>query len=224
MRAILVVAVAFGLSNFALGESVAVKRKDFGYLVLGTIVSVNKNSSVALLKHRASGRTKAVRVGSKIDADLLLSEVAKKMVKVTQKNKTYLIRVGSSEEFSRVGNKSNVARREGLQRRNSNVTVSAAYKDHLLKNELNKILMQAAAVPTTKDGKVIGFTLWEIEKGSIYEKLGFQNGDTVTNINGNELVDAGQAVKVLVSLKNAKDLALSFTRNGVAQRMKVRVQ
>ena len=218
------VAVALGMSGYALGKSVAVKRKDFGYLVLGTIVTVSKGKSVALLKHRASGKTQAVRVGSTIEKDLLLSAVDKKMVKVTQKGKVYFIRVGSSEEFSRVSTHNIAQRQEGLQSRNGNVTISADYKDHLIKNELNKILMQAAAEPALKDGKVVGFTLWEIEKGSIYEKLGFKNGDTVTNINGNELVDAGQAVKVLVSLKNAKNLALSYTRNGVEQQMQVRVQ
>ena len=224
MKTILAITVALGLSSYALGKSVAMKRKDFGYLVLGTIVSVKKSNSVALLKHRASGKTTAVRVGSNIAQGLLLSAVAKKTVQVIQKGKTYLIRVGSSEEFSHVAHTRNVAQHKGLQRREGNVTVSAAYKDHLIKNELQKILMQAAAVPAVQDGKVVGFTLWEIEKGSIYEKLGFKNGDTVTNINGNELVDAGQAVKVLVSLKSAKNLALSFTRNGEQKQMKVRVQ
>ncbi len=224
MKTVLAVAVALGMSSYALGKSVAVKRKDFGYLVLGTIVTVSKGSSVALLKHRASGKTRAVRVGSIIESDLLLSAIGKKMVKVTQKGKTYSVRVGSSAEFSRVNTRNIAARQEGLQRRKGNVTVSASYKDHLIKNELNKILMQAAAEPAIKDGKVVGFTLWAIEKGSIYEKLGFRNGDTVTNINGNSLVDAGQAVKVLVSLKNAKNLALSYTRNGIEQQMQVRVQ
>ncbi len=224
MMTVMLVAVTLGTGSSALGKSAATKRKNFGYLVLGTIVSANKNNSVALVKHRASGKTTAVRVGQKISKNLLLNAVSKKVVQVRHKGKTYLIRVGSAEEFSPASNKRSIAQQEGLQRKNDNVTVSEAYKDHLLKNELNKILMQAAAVPAIEDGRVRGFTLWEIEKGSIYEKLGFQNGDTVTNINGNELVDAGQAVKVLVSLKSTKNLALKYTRNGVEQQMKVRVQ
>lgn len=225
MQTILATVAALGISGYTFGKSVAVKRKDFGYLVLGTIVSVNKDRSVALLKHRASGSTRAVRVGNPIAKDLKLLEVDKRVIKVAQRGKTYLIRVGSSEEFNQVSTRNIAAQQhEGLQRNKDNVTVSAAYKDHLLKNELNKILMQAAAVPALKDGRVVGFTLWEIEKGSIYEKLGFKNGDTITRINDNRLVDAGQAVKVLVSLKQAKQLALNFTRGGVEQQMNVRVQ
>ena len=224
MKTILALAVALGMSSYALGKSAALKRKDFGYLVLGTIVTASKTKSVALLKHRASGKTRAIRVGGQITKGLLLTAVAKKTVKVKQNGKDYLIRVGSSAEFSRVSPRNIVQRHEGLQRRDGNVTVSSAYKDHLIKNELNKILMQAAAELTFKDGRPIGFTLWEIEKGSIYEKLGFKNGDMVTSINDNELVDAGKAVKLLVSLKSAKNLALKFTRNGVEQQMKVQVQ
>ena len=225
MQTILATVAALGISGYALGKSEAAKRKDFGYLVLGTIVSVNKDRSVALIKHRASGNTRAVRVGNPIAKDLKLLEVDKRVIKVAQRGKTYLIRVGSSEEFTPVSTRNIAANQQGgLQRNKGNVTVSAAYKDHLLKNELNKILMQAAAVPALKDGRVVGFTLWEIEKGSIYEKLGFKNGDTITSINDNRLVDAGQAVKVLVSLKKAKQLALNFTRGGVEQQMNVRVQ
>ena len=225
MQTILAVVAALGISGFALGKSAVAKRKDFGYLVLGTIVSVNKTRSVALLKHRDSGKTRAVRAGNPIAKDLKLLEVDKKVIKVAQRGKTYLIRVGSSEEFSPASTRNIAAtQQEGLQRNKGNVTVSAAYKDHLLKNELNKILMQAAAVPALKDGRVVGFTLWEIEKGSIYEKLGFKNGDTITSINDNRLEGASQAVKVLVSLKQAKQLALNFTRGGVEQQMNVRVQ
>lgn len=226
IKTLVTIAAVLGMSFHAFGKANTTPRKDFGYLVLGTIVT-SGNKSVALLKHRASGNTKAVRVGMAIEKNLLLSAVHKKMVTVSQRGKNYLIRVGSSEEFSKVRvntNTPDVANYEGMQRRGNKVTVNASYKDHLLKNELNKILMQAAAVPAFKDGKLTGFTLWEIEKGSIYEKLGFKNGDTITSINDNRLVDASQAVKVLMSLKNAKNLALSYTRGGIDQQMEVRVQ
>ena len=227
MRTMMTVAsvVALSIGSYATANATASKeqRKDFGYLVLGTIVSVNKSNSVALVKNRKSGRTHAVRVGTVIGKGLLLSAVNKKMITITQRGESYRIRVGSSEEFGRISTR-NIAQHEGLQRRDGNVTVSASYKDHLLKNELNKILMQAAAEPAIRNGKIVGFTLWAIEKGSIYEKLGFKNGDTVTSINDNSLVDAGQAVKVLVSLKRAKNLALKYTRGGVEHQMQVRVQ
>ena len=84
--------------------------------------------------------------------------------------------------------------------------------------------MQAAAVPNIQGGKLLGFTLWSITPDSIFEKLGFQDGDTVTNINGNELVDAGQAIKVLNSMRNSKDVSIAYTRKGANKQMRINIQ
>lgn len=200
------------------------KHQDLGYLVLGTIAGHGKG--IALLKERRTGKVKAVQVGKAITHELSLQSVNRKMVQVKYRGKNFTIRVGSSAHF-RSQPKTRIARHVeegGLQRDGGKVTVTASYKDHLIKNDLNKILMQAAAVPAFKNGKLRGFTLWEISPGSIYEKLGFQNGDTVTSINDTDLVGAGQAVKVLMSLKNAKNVALNVQRNGVEQRMEINVQ
>ncbi|MDE3268941.1 MAG: PDZ domain-containing protein, partial [Pseudomonadota bacterium] len=66
--------------------------------------------------------------------------------------------------------------------------------------------------------------LWVIAPDSIFEKLGFRNGDTVTGINGNKLVDAGQAIRVLTSLKKAKNLAVDYQRGGSDKQMQIKVQ
>ena len=225
LKTILISTTVLTTLAYTSGQVVAEgKRLDFGYLILGTIASVNKSKSVALIKHRSSGKTKAVKIGDVVGKDLILTAIDKKKVTVKYQGKEFHVRVGSSEEFGRA-DASNIASREGgLQKDGSRVTVSSTYKDHLLKNNLNDILMQAAAVPSFQNGRLNGFTLWEISPGSIYEKLGFKNGDTVTSINDMKLVDAGQAVKVLVSLKNAKNVALNYLRGGVERQMEIKVQ
>ena len=64
--------------------------------------------------------------------------------------------------------------------------------------------MQAAAVPYTKNGKLIGFKLLEIDEGSIYNVAGIQNGDVITHINDLPINDAGAAIRALTKLKKAK--------------------
>jgi type II secretory pathway component PulC len=84
--------------------------------------------------------------------------------------------------------------------------------------------MQAAAVPNYEGGRLKGFTLWEIDKGSVYELAGFQDGDVITAINGQELTDVGNTIKLLHSLKGESRADVSVTRAGTARTIKIEVQ
>ncbi len=87
-------------------------------------------------------------------------------------------------------------------------------------NELNKaldnlplLLTQARAVPYFKDGKSIGLRMFAIKRGSLYEKIGIKNGDILKSINGNNLGDITQAVKLFEKLKKERKIELELDRN-----------
>ena len=209
------------------GDKQDAAQRDLGYLVLGTI-SANAKSGVALIKDKKSKKAWAVRVGEKVSKDVSLASVDRKKVVFLVRGVLLKVRVGESVaghySSSAAIPSAYTAGSGGLQRQGDDVVVSESYKDHLVNNELNKILMQAAAVPNIKNGRLHGFTLFEITPDSIFEKLGFRNGDTVTSINGTELVDAGQAIKVLTSMKKAKNLAVGYTRSGSQKEMSIKIQ
>ena len=84
------------------------------------------------------------------------------------------------------------------------VKMTEAYRDNLIGNELQKILMQATALPYFEEEKIVGFQLTQIDKDSIFSKGGFENNDVITNVNGLELNSISGAVKLLKSLKGEK--------------------
>src|SRR5690606_33360651 len=51
---------------------------------------------------------------------------------------------------------------------------------------LNTIATQARIVPSFKNGQANGFKVFSIRPGSIYQKIGVQNGDVIRRINGYE--------------------------------------
>ena len=221
MRLILAI-ISIGFSIFATPSLSS--SNDVEYLVLGTIRGDTKG--VALLKDMRSKRVWAAREGDKIRSGLTLLTVKRRKAVFLLKGKLIHVRVGNTASAYASHGRRNAVATElgGLQRNGDNVVVSERYKDHLVKNELNKILMQAAAVPNIKNGKLEGFTLWEISPDSIFEKLGFRNGDTVTSINGTKLVDAGQAIRVLTSLKQAKNLVVDYQRGGSSKQVQIKIQ
>jgi general secretion pathway protein C len=80
-------------------------------------------------------------------------------------------------------------------------------------DNLPLLLTQARAVPYFKDGQAVGLRLFAIKSGSMFEKIGLKNGDILKNINGNNLGDFSQAMKLFEQLREERNLTLELERN-----------
>ncbi len=91
-------------------------------------------------------------------------------------------------------------------------TVDEAELDQALEN-LPLLLTQARAVPYFKDGKAVGLRVFAIRTGSLFEKIGLQNGDVLKSVNGNSLADLSQAMQLFQKLKEERSIELALERN-----------
>ncbi len=71
---------------------------------------------------------------------------------------------------------------------------------------------QIRAAPKTEDGKIIGFRLSGIRKGSVFDKLGIKNGDVVHNVNGQSLTSMENALGAYGNLQNERAFNFEITR------------
>lgn len=94
----------------------------------------------------------------------------------------------------------------------SQVFVAEAEVDEALSN-LPVLLTQLRAVPYFKNGQAVGLRLFAIKSGSLFEKIGLKNGDILQTINGNQLGDFSQALKLFEQLKSERSLRLVLERN-----------
>jgi general secretion pathway protein C len=83
--------------------------------------------------------------------------------------------------------------------------------------DLNQVLTQARAVPNFENGMPAGYKLFQIVPGSIYDKLGLQNGDVIQGFDGENVNDPGKAFEKLGSLKTTNHLELTIKRDGRTQ-------
>ena len=102
---------------------------------------------------------------------------------------------------------------EGFERENGAIRMSQKYKDKLLKQDLQEILMQASSAPVFVGNKITGFVIDDIVEGSIYEKAGILNGDIITHIEGRPLTSVAIAIKLIKSLKEEKNANITIKRN-----------
>lgn len=92
-------------------------------------------------------------------------------------------------------------------------TVDRSEVDRSL-NNLNEVATQARIVPSFKNGKANGFKLFSIKPGSIYQKIGLQNGDVIQKINGYEMSSPDKALEIYQKLKDATSVTIDLQRRG----------
>lgn len=81
-------------------------------------------------------------------------------------------------------------------------------------SNLNSIATQARIVPSFKNGVANGFKLFSIRPGSIYSKIGIQNGDVIRKINGYEINSPDKALEVYSKLKESSKIEIELERRG----------
>ena len=100
--------------------------------------------------------------------------------------------------------------------------VSKAVVDKLFGNPM-AVAKGVRLVPAVKDGKPQGFKLYAIRPSSLVAKLGFLNGDTLTEINGFELTSADKALEVYTKLRDATAIEATIVRRGKTMKLAITV-
>jgi general secretion pathway protein C len=103
---------------------------------------------------------------------------------------------------------------KGLKKTGENsFEVQRTAVDSLLGN-MAALSRGARIVPEIRDGKALGFRLFSMRPEGPFMKLGLQNGDVVTAINGLEMNSPDKALEVYTKLKSANHLSVALERNG----------
>lgn len=80
--------------------------------------------------------------------------------------------------------------------------------------DLSSLATQARIVPAFEGGEAVGFKLFSIRPGSLYSKIGIQNGDVISRINGYEINSPDKALEIYQKLKDAKEITVDMKRRG----------
>jgi general secretion pathway protein C len=78
-----------------------------------------------------------------------------------------------------------------------------------------QLLNEIKATPYVQNGVPAGFTLSDIEPGSVFDDLGLQEGDRLTAVNGTELRSVGQAYALMGALQSQNTINVTVIRDGV---------
>jgi hypothetical protein len=105
----------------------------------------------------------------------------------------------------------------------SHYTISRRGADAVLGN-MPSLARSLRVVPEAKDGKAIGFRLFGLKPDAPLAHLGFQNGDLVRSLNGNELVSPDKALAAYNQFRTTGVMRAGLVRRGLPLSVEVRIE
>lgn len=80
--------------------------------------------------------------------------------------------------------------------------------------DLTSMMSQAVIRPFMVGGVQNGFVVSNIVPGSLYQKLGLQNGDVVVNVNDKKLESAEDILRLVNTMQDGGSVSVNLVRNG----------
>lgn len=87
-----------------------------------------------------------------------------------------------------------------------------------------QILTDARLLPNIQGGKQMGFKMYEVKPGGLYESLGLKNGDILLRVNGLEISNPEVAIQALSALRGMNSINLDIIRNGTRMTLSYRIR
>lgn len=205
------------------------------FLLVGTIVSSTPSASRAILWANGMKLPKAFREQEEVEPGAILSSV--------ERDKAWLTRGGEREmlELLPVGSKARATlpppvagqrstapgapqaagtspgqppgdiRVERLADNRYSIDEAGVAQ---LSGNFNQFMTQVRMVPYFEGNKAAGYRLAAIRPGTTFERLGFQGGDVLQQVNGLDLSSPDKIAAIFGNLKDEKKVSVNILRQG----------
>jgi len=179
--------------------------------LLGTVVAGDRSAAVVSLN--GASKQQVFFIGERLQAGVELDAVEVDAIVVLHQGKHERIVLNKDAPLQSVGLKSPISAPPVRALGGMHRQMNRRYLNKQVRN-FPKLLSQARVVPHFNQGKSDGFEIKEIVPGSLYEKVGLQNGDVIRKVNGQEVKSAEQAMAMYQALQNATAIDLEIGRAG----------
>ncbi len=194
--------------------------------LLGTFAASDPDRSRATLQDREKNETLVVAVGDQIKGKALVTRIERRRVVLTENGaprELTLDEEGSSSKPS-VRRKARTPRQRASRDRTPRVSrnesgafdVSRRDLEDTLRNPSN-LLSQARVLPKFEGGEMVGLQVNSIKSGSLFEEIGLNDGDVITEFNGISIDSPDQSVKIFQEFAEADQFDLTILDASGAQ-------
>ena len=195
------------------------KRTDLNVKLWGTAIAADPAKSYAIIEDLAARRQSLYRVGDLILDTATLRRVEWDRVVLDRNGEEEVLELASargpataSASAGAAGGGSAIPGERIRKTADNKFVIDRRELEKTVAN-INEVFTQARAVPYFENGKTVGFRVFAIKAGSVFEKIGLQNGDVIQRVNGVELTDPTKAISLFTELQNEGHIAVDLQRN-----------
>ena len=195
------------------------------FLLVGTIVSSNPTARRAILWANGMKLPKAFREKEEVEPGAVLSSVERDKVWLTRggdREMLEILPVGSKARFSpsaapgapqaAVASPSQAPGDIRVERLADNRFAIDEAGVAQLSGNFNQFMTQIRMVPYFEGNKAAGYRLTAIRPGTTFERLGFQGGDILQQVNGVDLSTPEMISSIFQNLKDQKKVSVNILR------------
>jgi general secretion pathway protein C len=174
--------------------------------LLGTFAATDPNLSRATLQDKEKNETLVVGIGDQIKNVALVQRIERRRVILQENGAPRELTIGDDEEGKPSIQRASPARRRTasapVRQTQSGVAVS---RDAIQKSmrDPSELLSQARVLPKFESGQMVGLQVNGIKPGSLFQEIGLQEGDVITQFNGIAINSPDQTAKIFSELANA---------------------
>jgi general secretion pathway protein C len=217
-----------GAKDLLAGEG---QPSDLRAALVGTVVASDKKWSMAMITDLTSSETDVYRIHDQLMDEARLVAILSRKVVINRNGVNEYLELQEKANPKRPGRRTTSPHHrpesslgKGIKKTGKDSwTIDRGEIDKTLSN-LNNIAMQARIVPSFKNGQANGFKLFAIRPGSVYSKLGIQNGDIIHKINGFAMNSPDKALEIYQKLKSASSVDIEVTRRGQSKKLSYKIE
>ena len=185
--------------------------------LLGTVVN-ESGLSWAVIKDLATGRQEMVSVGSVVAGAMVVS-IGKDRVVLNVNGREEILLLGVE------GTRSASAR--GDQGAKESATSTYVLSREVVRENLENLpefMTQSRADLYYKEGRPEGFQLSQIQEGSLLRSVGFENGDVIQSVNGQEVRSLEDAIALYQKFGDGDSFTIGILRGETARTLNVKIR
>jgi general secretion pathway protein C len=199
------------------------KRSDLNVKLWGTAIAHDPANSYAIIEDQAARRQSLYRVGDTILDTATLARVEWDRVVLERNGEEEVLELASATGPASTA-AAPAATAERIRKTADDKFVIDRRELEKTVANINEVFTQARAVPYFEDGKTVGFRVFAIKPGSVFEKIGLQNGDIINRVNGVELTDPTKAISLFTELQNEGHIAVDLKRNAATKSLSYEIR
>jgi general secretion pathway protein C len=172
--------------------------QDLGWRLVGTAVTDDPRTSFAIIEVKSTGRQGACREGDRV-GDIEIKKILPGEVIIVTQMGEQMLSMGS-------GGNRGTAQLHSETPRLDRKEVEATLPEYM------QLMREIRVRPHLEAGRPDGILIYNIDPGSIFARMGLENGDVLVDVNGKRVTSTQQTVELYNALKRGGVVSLKIKR------------